>query len=107
MEAEVVADLHDALGRYPADEQLAALIGDLREASPRFAELWEAHPVGQRSADRKKFVHPEVGTITLDCDVLVVQGSDVRLVMYTAPAGSPDADTLALLGAIGSQSFTA
>jgi MmyB-like transcription regulator ligand binding domain len=55
---------------------------------------------------RKTFSHPEVGPITLDCDVLIAQGSDVRLVVYTAPPGSTDADSLALLGAIGLQSFS-
>ena len=103
---EIVSDLGEALGRYPADQQLAGLVDDLRAASPRFAELWEQHPVAQRSASRKTFLHPEVGLITLDCDVLVVQGSDLRLVVYTAPSGSSDAESLALLGAIGLQSFS-
>src|SRR5215207_10090655 len=43
MEEGCVADLHDALGRHPADERLRSLIDDLRAASPRFAELWDAH----------------------------------------------------------------
>src|SRR5204863_9283053 len=102
---EIVADLHDALGRYPADEQLAALVADLRAASPRFADAWEQHPVAARMASRKTFSHPEVGLVTLDCDVLRVEGSDLRVVVYSAPAGSPDAESLALLGAIGLQSF--
>jgi hypothetical protein len=72
VEGEIVADLHDALGRYPADEALAELIDDLRASSPRFAELWEQRPVARRIASRKTFDHPEVGPITLDCDVLVV-----------------------------------
>ena len=46
---------------------------------------------------RKTFSHPEVGLITVDCDVLVAQGSDLRLVVYTAPPDSPDARALALL----------
>jgi transcriptional regulator with XRE-family HTH domain len=106
-EAEIVADLHDALARYPADEALAQLIDDLRSSSPRFAELWEQRPVARRIASRKTFDHPEVGPITLDCDVLVVQESDLRVIVYTAPAGSPDAEALALLGTIGLQSFSA
>jgi transcriptional regulator with XRE-family HTH domain len=104
-EREVVADLHDALGRYPADDELAQLVADLREASPRFAHLWVEHPVAQRRQSRKTFVHPEVGEVTVDCDVLHVQDSDLRLIVYSAPAGSPDADALALLGAIGLQTF--
>ena len=105
-DAEIVADLHEALGRYPADEQLGALVDDLRATSPRFAELWERHPVAERFASRKTFSHPEVGLITLDCDVLVAQDSGLRLVVYTAASDSSDAQSLALLGAIGLQSFS-
>jgi hypothetical protein len=46
-----------------------------------------------------------VGRVTLDCDVLTVAGSDLRIVVYTAPPGSPDAQSLALLSAVGLQSF--
>jgi transcription regulator MmyB-like protein len=57
-------------------------------------------------ARRKTFLHPEIAEITLDCDALAVQGSDLNVVVYTAPAGSHDADSLALLGAIGLQAFS-
>jgi transcriptional regulator with XRE-family HTH domain len=106
-EQEVVADLHDALGRYPADEQLATLIEDLRATSARFAELWASHPVAQRRQSRKTFRHPQVGEITVDCDALHVQDSDLRIIVYSAPPGSADAQALELLGAIGLQSFAA
>ncbi len=105
LEAEAVADLHDALGRYPEDELLRRLVDDLRRDSPRFAELWEQHPVAVRAADRKTIVHPEAGPITVDCDVLTVEGSNLRLIVYTVPPGSADADALALVAAIGLQTF--
>jgi transcriptional regulator with XRE-family HTH domain len=105
MEVATVADLRDALGRYPADEPLRELVEDLLRVSPRFAELWEQRAVARRPASRKTFDHPEVGRLTLDCDVLTVQGSDLRLVVYTAPPGSPDAEALALLDAVGLQAF--
>jgi transcriptional regulator with XRE-family HTH domain len=104
-ESTMVAELHDALGRFPADEHLSALIADLMDASPRFAELWHRHPVARVHARRKTFAHPEVGTVTVDCEALSVQGSDLQLIVYTAPAGSPDAAALELLATIGLQSF--
>jgi transcriptional regulator with XRE-family HTH domain len=106
MAAEAVGDLREALGRYPDDAPLRALIADLRQASPRFAQLWEQRPVARRVAARKTIVHPEVGPITLDCDVLTVRGSDLRLIVYTAAPGSADANALALLATIGLQTFS-
>lgn len=101
----MAADLRDALGRFPDDEYLNELITDLRELSPRFAELWDQRPISHTPSRQKSFNHPEIGTITLDCDALAVQGSDLSVIVYTAPAGSPDSEALALLGAIGLQSF--
>src|SRR5215218_9066134 len=46
-EKGLVAELHDAVGRYPADEELRSLVADLRDVSPRFAELWEQRPVAR------------------------------------------------------------
>ncbi|WP_354699565.1 helix-turn-helix transcriptional regulator [Paraconexibacter sp. AEG42_29] len=103
--ASAVGDLHDALGRFPADTGLRELIAALRAASPQFAHLWEQRPVAKRTAEHKTFDHPAVGRITVDCDVLTVHGSDLRIVIHTAPPGSPDADALALLGAVGLQTF--
>jgi hypothetical protein len=39
----------------------------------------------------------------LDCDVLTVTGSDLRLVVYTAELSSPDADQLRLTQVVGLQ----
>ena len=101
LESEVVADLRQASARYPRDRELADLVHGLRAESPRFAELWERAEVTAHTADRKTIEHPEVGTLTLDCDVLTVQGADLRIVAYSAVAGSADAAALDLLRVIG------
>ena len=73
-EASAVADLRAATARYPADPDLRRLVADLREASPRFAALWDQRAVGNHDRDRKTVDHPDLGPITVDCDVLTVRG---------------------------------
>jgi transcriptional regulator with XRE-family HTH domain len=100
-EESTVADLRSVAARYLDDDELHRLITDLIQQSPRFAALWQARAISARTSDRKRIDHPELGPVTLDCDVLTVQGSDLRVVAYTAEPGSPDADKLALLGVVG------
>jgi transcriptional regulator with XRE-family HTH domain len=102
----MVADLRTATGRYPADARLARMIAELRAGSERFAQLWDSGVVGSHEAARKTIVHPQVGPLTLDCDVLSVAGSDLRIVAYTAEPGTEDADRLALLAVVGTQALT-
>ncbi|MFE0482839.1 MmyB family transcriptional regulator [Streptomyces tendae] len=97
-EVSIVADLKDATGRYPADVRLQRLVRDLRAESPKFAAHRSARTAAaQHTTDRKILRHPQVGDIVLDCDVLVVPGADLRMVTYTAAAGSSDAGKLDLL----------
>lgn len=105
-ESAMVADLRVTSGRFPADHGLASLVADLRQASSRFAELWDTHVVGPHTTHTKTVHHPEVGALDLDCDVLTVPASDLKLVAYTAAAGSESADKLRLLTVIGTQSMT-
>ena len=105
-EASAVADLRSATARYPEDASLRRLVADLRAVSSRFAALWDARGVGVHQADRKTVQHPEVGPVTLDCDVLTVPGSDLRIVVYTAAPGSDAADRLKLLAVIGTQAMS-
>lgn len=102
-EAAVVADLRAATARYPADAGLRSLIQDLRRASAAFERLWDTGIVGVHESDTKTIHHPDVGTLTLDCDVLTTPGSDLRIVAYTTVPGSDAADKLALLDVIGTQ----
>ena len=106
-EANAVADLRRVAGTYPDDARLRQLVDELRQASPRFAKLWAGRVVNTTGSNSKTIVHPEVGPITLDCDVLTVAGSDLRLVVYTAEPLSPDADRLRLVQVIGLQRLSA
>ena len=106
-ETNAVGDLRRAVGTYPDDAGLHQLVDELRQASPRFAKLWSEQMVNTTGSNSKTIVHPEVGPITLDCDVLTVAGSDLRLVVYTAEPSSPDADRLRLVQVIGLQKLSA
>jgi transcriptional regulator with XRE-family HTH domain len=106
-ETNAVADLRRAVGSYPDDAGLRRLVEDLLQVSPRFATLWADRVVSTTVSKSKTIVHPEVGPITLDCDVLTVAGSDLRLVVYTAEPSSPDADRLRLVQVIGLQELSA
>ncbi|MER5436185.1 helix-turn-helix transcriptional regulator [Streptomyces sp. NPDC002588] len=106
-EAAVVADLRAATHRYPADRRLRDLVEELRTHSARFAELWDSGAVARHDASRKTVDHPQVGPLTLDCDVLRVDGSDLRIMVYTAEPGTRDAERLELLSVIGLQTLAA
>jgi hypothetical protein len=82
------------------------LLGDLRAGSPRFVRLWDEGKVAGRRSSRKTIHHPELGRLTLDCDVLHVPDLDQRLIVYSAAAGTPEADALALLQVIGLENLT-
>ncbi|WP_328869401.1 helix-turn-helix transcriptional regulator [Streptomyces sp. NBC_00287] len=104
-EALLVADLRTTVARYPADRQLRRLVNELRAHSERFAELWDTGVVGTNPGGHKTIEHPQVGPLTLDCDILAVTGSDLRIMVYTAEPGTEDAERLALLDVVGTQSL--
>ncbi|WP_327292824.1 helix-turn-helix transcriptional regulator [Streptomyces sp. NBC_01198] len=105
LEAGQVAGLRATANRYPADLRLRGLIAELRARSERFAELWDTGTVERHDVSRKTVDHPQVGTLTLDCDLLSVAGSDLRIMVYTADPGTEDAERLALLAVLGTQTL--
>lgn len=105
LESALVSDLRTAAARYPADRQLNRLVAELRASSARFVELWDSGAVGVHEAARKTIDHPDVGPVTLDCDVLTVSGSDLHIMIYTAEPDTDDAERLAMLTVLGTQTL--
>ena len=103
----VVMELRSTLARYPSDPAVTGLVEELRDQSPEFTRLWERHDVQAAPMLTKTFRHPAIGAITLDCDSTKLSDRDQHLVLYTAPQGSRDADALALLNMLGTESNTA
>jgi transcriptional regulator with XRE-family HTH domain len=102
----MVTDLRASLARYPHDAELTGLIDELRAGYADFAQLWDQPVVGFHQTERKLIRHPEVGDFSIDCDVLAVPGSDLRIVVYTAAPNTEAAEKLRLLSVIGLQALT-
>ncbi|GAA1787914.1 helix-turn-helix transcriptional regulator [Actinomadura chokoriensis] len=96
-----VADLRAAVTRRGADEPAQVLVRRLREASGEFARPWDLHEVAVRRTSRMRVLHPEVGPIEFDAEVLLTPAEDQRLVVFTPPPGTAASDALALLRVIG------
>jgi transcriptional regulator with XRE-family HTH domain len=101
-----VASLRAVHGRAADDDpEVRELVECLLRESDEFAALWERHEVASRGGTLKRFVHPLIGLLTLDCQILTSENLTERLIVFTASPGSQDADQLTLLSVIGSQAF--
>ena len=96
-----VAHLRAVAGTDPDAPDLAALVGELIVKSPDFNRLWERYEVRTIGEGQKTFLHPQVGTVTLQHEVMQLNGTDrQRVVAYMAEPGTPDYDAMILLDRI-------
>jgi transcriptional regulator with XRE-family HTH domain len=103
-----VADLRAAVARRGGQDQEAAqLVVDLRRRSTEFATLWERHDVAVRRNDRKRIVHPSLGTIEVNCLNLFSEDGRQRLLWFTPAVGAVSLEQLELLAVLGTQDLTA
>ncbi len=94
----VVGHLRLLVGRHPDDPLLAGLVGELAIRDADFAALWADHRVRDCDVAFHAMRHPLVGELTVAQQTLPVPlDADQRLVVATAGAGTPAADSLALL----------
>ena len=103
---ELVADLRAAAGRRERDPTVAGLVQRLQSASAEFRQLWAEHEVAVRRADRKAFLHPRVGVLTMDCETLVTPDLGQQLLVLT-PADTEARERLELLRVLGTEEFPA
>lgn len=101
-----VATLRAVTAARPDDPEPAALVAELRSASEEFARLWDEHEVSQRDRATKRFVHPVVGLLELDCEVMVSHEHHHLLVVHTARPGTEAYERLQLLRVVGLQDLT-
>ena len=94
------AQLREAYTAAPGG-RAAEIVDALLAASPEFAEIWGRHEVGVGYVDRKRFAHPQLGSLELYCQTLVDPQSGQILLVFTAVPGSPSYEKLQLLAAVG------
>ncbi len=100
-----VANLRAAYGVMGANSPAGELVRALAKASPEFAGLWERHEVARRFADHKVLIHPELGPIELDCQVLFTEDQSQALLVLTAPPHTEGYEKLQLLAVLGHERF--
>ena len=100
-----VADLRAAVARRGADATATALVERLRAGSAEFAALWDLHEVAVRRRSRIKVRHATIGLVELDAEILLTPAEDQRLLMFTAPPGTPNVDHLELLRVVSRETF--
>lgn len=95
---DIAAMLRSEAGRNPYDKQLIELIGELSTRSDDFRTRWASHNVRFHRTGHKVLQHPVVGRLDMNFEAMEFPAHPgLTLLVYTAPAGSPTADALAML----------
>ena len=59
--------------------------GELSLTSERFRSLWARHDVREKTHGTKRFVHPQVGELTLHYETFAVAGSSGQVLSVYTP----------------------
>ena len=96
-----VANLRLALGYDANDHATLALVEELSAGSVHFDALWASHNVRGKTHEAKTFLHPEVGSLTLEFTSFDVRSAPgQQLIVYRAEPFSPSDTALRLLRTI-------
>lgn len=99
--AGTVAAFRLAQGVWGDTPRVTEVLDQLLQESAEFGRLWSRHEVRAKSAEVKRFVHPDVGPLTLRVQTFDVRSAPGQeLVVYHAQPGSPTSDALVLLGSV-------
>lgn len=95
---DIAAVLRLEAGKNPHDKALTELVGELSTRSETFRTRWADHNVRFHRTGVKKLHHPVVGNLEVNFEAMEFPADPgLALVVYTAPAGTPTADSLKLL----------
>jgi len=95
---DTVGVLRTVAGKDPYDKDTHDLVGELSTRSEEFRSRWARHDVHQHTGGAKQINHPVVGRLDLMYDTLaIVQAPGLTMLVYTARADTPSADSLQVL----------
>ncbi|WP_163541658.1 helix-turn-helix transcriptional regulator [Occultella kanbiaonis] len=86
------------------DSKAAQLAELLTAKSEEFRRVWQEHEVGIRPRAIKRYQHPAVGHLELNCQIMLDPEQAHTLLVYTAVPGSESYEKLRLLDVIGAPS---
>lgn len=94
-----VAAARMGYARDGAGSRAAAIVEELLGRSTEFAELWKLHIVGMAHENEKRLVHPKLGLLEVQCQILHDPTQLHTMLVFTAEPGTPSHAKLAALGA--------
>ncbi|MCX4918764.1 helix-turn-helix transcriptional regulator [Streptomyces sp. NBC_00687] len=92
--------LREVVAKRGPRSRAARLAELLLNESEEFRALWDLHEVGVLPTSGKRFVHPDVGLLDLECQTLLDPYQSHLLLVYTAVPGSETHEKLQLLSVI-------
>jgi transcriptional regulator with XRE-family HTH domain len=98
-----VANLRATWSRRRGDADVDALVDGLLQRSDEFLRMWDRHEVAVPQEDHKTLVHPQIGSIPVDCEILATADGNQRLIILSAPPASESYGKLKLLSVLGDQ----
>jgi hypothetical protein len=100
------AGLRAALSAAGSDVRAREIVKRLLACSAEFGRVWARHAVASRFDEHKTLVHPELGEIEIDCQVLFTENRAQTLLILTAAPGTESNEKLRLLSVIGQEQFS-
>ncbi|MFJ5675757.1 helix-turn-helix domain-containing protein [Streptomyces sp. NPDC093097] len=92
-------------GAAPDHPRVRQVLTELLDDSPEFTDLWTRHDARGKALECKRFVHHDVGPLTLTMQTFDVRAAPGQeLVVYHAEPASPSSEALALLGSLAATS---
>lgn len=100
------ADLRAGLATHPVDDAFArGMVADLLARSDEFRTVWDEHTVAPLSSAPKRILHPHVGELDFQCDVVLSPATGHRLVLFRPRSGTDTFEKIDFLAVLGRQTF--